>query len=177
MLEEPGEHLIDDDDSLVDDDDSTPQALEGEALKELLDRANEGKRRSFPLETAKPAADWLVATLGDEPMEGGLCPAAAAVKRSPELLATDTATLQRLWDALVLPKERGGNGIECSDAEARALVRRYPVTLLHPVQLHFLHLALCDLPRDAGVSDEVREKRLKFLREIVMAAPPAGTCR
>ena len=83
----------------------------------------------FAFETAKPAADWLEATLGREPLKGGVLPAAKAVKGFPELLLFNAATLQRKWDALTLPAEQGGAGIAFSEEQARAAVLRFPQIL------------------------------------------------
>jgi len=69
-----------------------------EEVVALLTRGKTGHQR-FPFETAEPAADWLEAMLGAEPVVKGLCPAARAVNRFPHLLTQDTATLQRNWDA------------------------------------------------------------------------------
>jgi len=65
----------------------------------LLTRRKTGVNR-YAFETAKPAADWLEATLGREPLKGGVRPAAKAVKAFPDLLFRDATTLQRKWDGL-----------------------------------------------------------------------------
>ena len=91
----------------------------------LLTRGKTGHNR-FPFETAKPAADWLEATLGLEPLKGGVLPAAKAVKRFPELLYQDVLTLQRKWDALTLPAEQGGIGIAFSQEQAHEAVLKNP---------------------------------------------------
>ena len=96
-----------------------------EAAVALLTRAKTNNHR-YPFETAEPAADWLEATLGPEPVKDGLCPAARAVKGEPSLLYQDAATLQRKWDALTLSMERGGVGIALSTEQAREAVRKYP---------------------------------------------------
>jgi hypothetical protein len=98
-----------------------------EAAVALLGTASSRSRSRFPFETAEPAADWLEATLGPEPVKDGLCPAAKAVKRDPSLLARDAATLQRKWDALTLSAERGGVGIAFSTEQARGAVRKFPL--------------------------------------------------
>jgi hypothetical protein len=84
----------------------------------------------FPYETAKPAADWLEATLGLEPLKGGVLPAAKVVKAFPDLLFLDAAALQRKWDALTLPTEQGGVGIAFSEEQAREAVRKRPQVLI-----------------------------------------------
>ena len=91
----------------------------------LLTRAESRKER-FAFETAEPAADWLEATLGPEPVKKGLCPAAKAVKSHPLLLTHDAAALQRKWDALTLSTEQGGVGIAFSTEQAREAVRKHP---------------------------------------------------
>ena len=101
----------------------------------LLTRAKSRKER-FPFETAKPAADWLEATLGPEPVKDGLCPAAKAVKRDPSVLYRDAATLQRKWDALTLSTERGGVGIAFSTEQAREAVIKHPLVLSSSVETY-----------------------------------------
>ena len=100
-----------------------------EAAVALLTRGKTGHNR-FAFETAKPAADWLDATLGLEPLKGGVLPAAKAVKAFPDLLFRDPATLQRNWDALTLPTERGGVGIALSQEQARKAVLKHPQLLI-----------------------------------------------
>jgi hypothetical protein len=101
----------------------------------LLTRAKSRKGR-FPFKTTEPAADWLEATLGPEPVKDGLCPAARAVKRDPLLLAYDAVTLQLKWDALTLSAERGGVGIAFSTDQAREAVRKYPQFLTYSVNTY-----------------------------------------
>ena len=84
----------------------------------------------FAFETAKPAADWLEATLGRLPLKGGVLPAAKVVQRFPDLLYQDTATLQRKWDALMVPAEQGGVGIAFSEEQAREVVLKHPQILI-----------------------------------------------
>jgi hypothetical protein len=94
----------------------------------LLTRMKSRKER-FLYETAKPAADWLEATLGPEPLKGGVLPAAKVVQRFPDLLRQDAATLQRKWVALTLPTEQGGVGIAFSEVQAREAVLKRPRVL------------------------------------------------
>ena len=94
----------------------------------LLTRAPSRINR-FAFETAKPAADWLEAKLGLVPLKGGVLPAAKAVKAFPDLLCQDAATLQRKWEALMLPAEQGGVGIALSKEQAREAVLRFPQIL------------------------------------------------
>ena len=91
----------------------------------LLTRLPSREHR-FAFETAKPAADWLEATLGREPLKGGVLPAAKAVKAFPDLLCQDAATLQRKWDALTLSAEQAGVGIALSQEQAREAVLKHP---------------------------------------------------
>ena len=99
-----------------------------QAAVALLTRRKTGHNR-FAFETAKPAADWLEATLGRVPLKGGVLPAAKAVKADPSLLCQDAATLQRKWDALTLPAEQGGMGIALSKEQARTAVLKFPPIL------------------------------------------------
>ena len=100
-----------------------------EAAVALLTSRNASTGSRYAFETAGPTADWLEATLGPEPVKDGLCPAARAVKRELLLLTKDAATLQRKWDALTLPAERGGVGIAFSTEQARKVVCMYPQIL------------------------------------------------
>ena len=99
-----------------------------EEVVALLTRAK-GSEHRYPFETAEPAADWLEATLGPEPVVKRLCPAARAVKTNPRLLTKDAATLQRNWDALMPPIEQGGVGIMLSEEQAREVFCKYPPIL------------------------------------------------
>ncbi len=99
-----------------------------EAAVTLLTRRKTGVNR-FAFETAKPAADWLEATLGRVPVKGGVLPAAKAVKLCPQLLQLDAATLQRKWVALTLPTEQGGVGCMLSEEQGREAVLKYPQIL------------------------------------------------
>ena len=106
-----------------------------EAAVALLTRGKTGVNR-YAFETAEPAADWLEATLGPEPVKGGLCPAAKAVKGYTLLLAKDAATLQCKWDALTLSAEQGGVGIELSTEQAREAVRKFTRLLSYSVETY-----------------------------------------
>ena len=104
-----------------------------EAAVALLTRRKTGVNR-FAFETAKPAAEWLEATLGLEPLKNGVLPAAKAVQRFPDLLYQDTAALQRKWDALTLPAEQGGVGVAFSEKQAREAVLKFPQILGYTVE-------------------------------------------
>ena len=104
-----------------------------EAAVALLTRAKTNSSR-YAFETAERTADWLEATLGPEPVKDGLCPAARAVTREPQVLARDAATLQCKWDALTLSAEQGGVGIELSTEQAREAVCKRPRLLGHSVE-------------------------------------------
>ena len=106
-----------------------------EAAVALLTRGKTGNNR-YAFETAEPAADWLEATLGPEPVKDGLCPAAKAVCRFPELLNLDAAALQRKWDALTLSSEPGGVGIAFSTEQAREAIRKHPQLLSYSVETY-----------------------------------------
>jgi hypothetical protein len=100
---------------------------EEDAVALLTRRKSEHHR--FPYETAKPAADWLEATLGRVQLKGGVLPAAKAVKSFPQMLFQDAVTLQRKWDALTLPVEQGGAGVAFSEEQAREVVLKHPNVL------------------------------------------------
>ena len=106
-----------------------------EAAVALLTRRKTNLSR-YVFETAESAADWLEATLGPEPVKDGLCPAAKAVKRDPNLLYRDADTVQRRWDALTLSPERGGVGIAFSTEQAREAVRKHPPLLSCSVETY-----------------------------------------
>ncbi len=97
-----------------------------QAVLQVLGKVSNQSR--FPYQTAEPAADWLEATLGREPLKGVL-PAAKAANGFPALLYQDAATLQRKWDALTLPAEQGGVGCMLSEAQAREAVLKHPQIL------------------------------------------------
>jgi hypothetical protein len=99
-----------------------------EAAVTLLTRRKTGTNR-FAFETAKAAADWLEATLGLEPLKGGVLPAAKAIRLEPLLLCRDAAALQRQWEALTLPAEQGGTGIAFSEEQALEAVLKQPRVL------------------------------------------------
>jgi hypothetical protein len=103
--------------------------FESEEDAEALLTRKKSRKERFPYETAKPAADWLEATLGLELLKGGVLPAAKAVNLFPELLCQDAAALQRKWDALTLPAEQGGVGIALSEEQAREAVVKLPQVL------------------------------------------------
>ena len=118
--------------------------------------------KRYAFETAGPAADWLEATLGPEPVKDGLCPAARAVKRDPLLLTYDAAMLQRKWDALTLSTERGGVGIAFSTEQAREAVRMYPQLLGFSVDTY---KASWSMLTDGGLCKTVEEAREYILRD------------
>ena len=130
----------------------------------LLTRAKSGVNR-YPFETAEPTADWLEATLGPEPVKDGLCPAARAVKRDPLLLACDAATLQRKWDALTLPTERGSVGITISTEQACEAVGKYPQLLGYSVDTY---KACWSMLTEGGLCQTVEEARECILRNPVV---------
>jgi hypothetical protein len=98
-----------------------------EEVVALLTRARSRHNR-YAFETAKPAADWLEATLGRVPVKGVL-PAAKAVHGLPQMLYQDAANLQRKWDALTQSAEQGGVGIAFSAEQAREAVLKHPQLL------------------------------------------------
>ena len=129
-----------------------------EAAVALLTRKKTNNNR-YAFETAERAADWLEATLGPEPVKDGLCPAARAVKGDPLMLARDAAALQRKWDALTLPAERGGVGIELSTEQAREAVRKYPPLLGHSVETYKTGWSMLTATGDGlGLSPEEARK-------------------
>ena len=105
-----------------------------EAAVALLTRGKANNR--FPFETAEPAADWLEATLGPEPVKDGLSPAAKMVKREPLSLTKDAAALQCKWDALTLSAEQGGVGITLSTEQAREAFSKHPPLLNYSVETY-----------------------------------------
>ena len=126
----------------------------------LLTRRKSGVIR-YAFETAEPAADWLEATLGPEPVKDGLCPAARVVKGDPAFLVRDAATLQRKWDALTLPAERGGMGITISTEQAREAGRKYPLLLYLSVDTY---KAGWSMLIEGGMCKSLEEARQCILR-------------
>ena len=134
-----------------------------EAVVALLTRGNANHKR-YAFETAERAADWLEATLGHEPVKGGLCPAARVVTGSPGLLAYDVPTLQRKWDALTLPAERGGVGIELSTEQAREAVSKHPRLLGFSVETYKTGWSMLTASKD-GLGLSLVEARECILRD------------
>ena len=134
--------------------------VSSQAAVALLTRAESRKER-FAFETAEPAADWLEATLGPEPVKDGLCPAARAVKREPPLLTKDAVTLQRKWDALTWSTEQGGVGIAFSTEQAREAVRKYPQLLGFSVDTYKTGWSMLT---ESGLCQTVGEARECILR-------------
>ena len=128
----------------------------------LLTRRKSGHHR-FPFETAEPTADWLEATLGPEPVKDGLCPAAMAVKRHPNVLYRDADTLQRKWDALTLSTERGGVGIALSTEQARVAICKQPQLLGYSVEAYKTGWSMLTDEKD-GMSLPLEEARDCILR-------------
>ena len=140
-----------------------------EAAVALLTRGKTGHNR-YAFETAERAADWLEATLGPEPVKDGLCPAARAVKRELLLLTKDAATLQRKWDALTLPAERGGVGIELSTEQAREAVRKEPPLLGLSVETYNTGWSMLTATEDGlGLS-------LEAARKCILRGPSVLSC-
>ena len=83
----------------------------------------------FAYETASPAIDWLVETLGLKKHRSGQCCAARAVYKHPLILVFSTSTLQRGWETLVLSRETGGLGLPGEVARQR--VASYPCVLCY----------------------------------------------
>ena len=133
-----------------------------EAAVALLTRRKTNVNR-YAFETAEPAADWLEATLGPEPVKDGLCPAAKAVCRFPVLLQQDAATLQRKWDKLTLSAERGGVGIAFSTEQARGAVRKHPQLLSYSVETYKTGWSMLTDDKDGpGLPhEEARERILR----------------
>ena len=88
-----------------------------EAAETMLTRLKTHKR--FAFETAGPAIDWLINTLGEEKHSSGRCLAAHAVHRFPLILAYKTSTLQRGWEVVTLQREAGGLGLSEGVARKR----------------------------------------------------------
>jgi hypothetical protein len=82
----------------------TPEAAEAALTK----RKTETR---FPFETAGPAIDWLLNTLGEEKHSSGRCLATQAVLRFPRILTYSSSVLQRGWNMVTLSREAGGLGL------------------------------------------------------------------
>ena len=98
-----------------------------ESAEAMLTRKKSKSRYAF--ETAKPAIDWLLNTLGEEKHSSGRCLAALAVSRQSLLLASTLSALQRGWEVATLPREAGGLGL--SEEVARRCVATKPMVLQH----------------------------------------------
>jgi hypothetical protein len=98
----------------------------------------------FAYETAGPAIDWLIETLGKGEHRSGRSFAAQAVYKWPQILTRSTSQLQAGWEMVVHSREAGGLGLSVEVAQQR--VASFP-----PV-LHY--------------SKEFMEKRAAFLETL-----------
>jgi hypothetical protein len=98
-----------------------------EAAEAMLTK-RKGRHR-YGYETAGPAIDWLLNTLGEEKHSSGRCLAAHAVYSFPHILAYTTSVLQRGWEVVTLSREAGGLGL--SEEVARRRVATPPMALQH----------------------------------------------
>ena len=96
-----------------------------EAAEAMLTRQKTESR--FTFETAGPAIDWLLNTLGEEKHRSGKCCAARAVSKSPLILARSVPSLQRGWETVISSREAGGLGL--SEEVARHRVASTPYVL------------------------------------------------
>ena len=98
-----------------------------EAAEAMLTKRKGSHRYAF--ETAGPAIDWLLNTLGEEKHSSGRCLAAHAIFRQPHILAAATSVLQRGWELVTLPREAGGLGL--SEEVARRRLATNPPMLVY----------------------------------------------
>ena len=98
-----------------------------EAAEAMLTRRKTKSRYTF--ETAGPAIDWLLDTLGGEKHSSGRCLAAHAVFSIPLTLTYNASALQRGWELVTLSREAGGLGL--SEEAARRRVATQPMALQH----------------------------------------------
>jgi hypothetical protein len=96
-----------------------------EAAEALLTERYVNNRFSY--ETAGPAIDWLIDTLGEEEHSSGRCCAAHAVNKFPLILTRSTSALRRSWEMVVHSREAGGLGL--SEAVVRKRVAGFPQVL------------------------------------------------
>jgi hypothetical protein len=100
---------------------ATPEAAEaGLASGKALNR--------FPYETAGPAIDWLIETLGEGEHRSGRSCAAQAVFQWPRILTRSTSALQAGWEMVVQLRDAGGLGLPLLVAQRR--VASYPQVLV-----------------------------------------------
>ena len=97
-----------------------------EAAEAMLTRPKTESR--FTFETAGPAIDWLLNTLGEEKHRSGRSCAARAVFAFPLILAYSVPTLQRGWEAVISSREAGGLGLS-EEEVARRRVASQPFVL------------------------------------------------
>ena len=98
----------------------------------------------FAYETAGPAIDWLLETLGEGKHRSGRSCAAQAVWQFPQILTLSTNLLQAGWEMVVQPRDTGGLGLPVE--VARRQVASYPQVL--------------------GFSKELVETRISFLETL-----------
>ena len=81
----------------------------------------------YAYETAGPAIDWLLETLGEGEHRSGRSRAAHAVFQWPHILTRSTSALQAGWEMVVHSREAGGLGLSLEVAQKR--VASYPPVL------------------------------------------------
>jgi hypothetical protein len=97
-----------------------------EAVEAALTSKTNGTR--YPYETAGPAIDWLVETLGEGKHRSRRSFAAQAVFQFPPVLTRSTSLLQAGWETVVQPREAGGLGLPAEVARRR--VASHPPVLV-----------------------------------------------
>ena len=100
-----------------------------EAAEAALTKRKVGSR--FAYETAGPAIDWLIETLGEGKHRSGRSCAAQAVFKWPRVLVYSTSSLQAGWEMVVHSREAGGLGLSLEVARWR--VASHPQVLVFKV--------------------------------------------
>ena len=86
-------------------------------------------RNRFSFETAGPAINWLLNTLGEEKHSSGRCLAAHAAFTFPTILTLSLSLLQRGWELVTFSREAGGLGL--SEEVAQRRVATFPHALTY----------------------------------------------
>jgi hypothetical protein len=116
---------------------ATPEAAEAGLTRGL------GHHR-FAYETAGPALDWLLETLGEGEHRSGRSCAAQAVFKAPRILTRSTSQLQAGWEMVTHSAEAGGLGLPVEVAQRR----------------------VASFPQVLNFSKEFVEKRAAFLETL-----------
>jgi hypothetical protein len=109
------------------------------------------QKERYPYETAGPVADWLAARLAAVPAKDGVCAAARAIRRFPNVLTMAEETLQRGWDMLLRPQAEGG--LACTPERAALLLSTRSQVFAYTPEHILKSIAILE---DCGMADGIK---------------------